>query len=87
MEKPENRKHRWTFWVTVMLLITVLYAASYGPAFLFMMNEWMPESVFRFLYRPLFVVFEYCPKSWNHAIYVYLDWWLNLVPDRPKPAP
>lgn len=71
----ERKKHGWPFWTTVILLLAVLYVASFGPACWLMANHLPPAAVPAVLtcYMPLMLV-----AGTTTTTHEMLQWYVHL---------
>ena len=72
----DRNKPGVAFWATVVVVVVpILYVVSFGPACWLGDRKVIPESIPRFVYRPLarFLV-RYCPDQAGTAMAAYGRW-------------
>lgn len=81
---PDDRKHGWTFWLTVALIVVpILYVTSFGPvcwatATPGNFSGWRSVPRFMRLYSPI----GYLTVQTESLVGGWLYWWATLgVPD------
>ena len=81
-----NKKPGVAFWATVVVVVVVLYAASFGPAQWLALNSESPEwivAAWRSVYSPVLFLRNRGPLPIQNAIRCYADVWSdNHQPDR-----
>jgi hypothetical protein len=75
-----RKKPGVAFWATVVVVVIVLYVASFGPAVWVIGREWSPDwtyEAFLCVYAPIFLLHESGPLPIHDAILWYAHLWAD----------
>src|SRR5262245_4136495 len=71
----KQRKPGWAFWTTVVVLLPVLYVASFGPACWVVTRMDLPGAIMNSGYRPVIWAWERSPPTGQQVHLVVRQSW------------
>ena len=80
MEETEPHKSRAALWITLSVLVPLLYGLSVGPVAMVSQGKSLSpavEKTFEIFYAPLILLHEHTPLK--KPLDDYVTWWIKLA--------
>jgi len=80
----DRKKPGVAFWATVVVVVVVLYVASYGPAYCIALKSIVAENLktarlITRVFAPMFWLEKNAPAAIGSPVRSYRNWWIDVT--------